>query len=150
MALLTVCIVLDFFPARILPVTPVSCSPGFAVIRDDPEQGFGVLNVPSGTPARPLYIEGNIYMLQQACHKRPIVQGNLARNLVATLKDRLETRDLEVQRKQLTDAQVKYIVISKPAGDLYPWRADDGPLGQYLSTYTVVYDASDIAVLRVY
>jgi len=147
-AAVTALIVLDFYPARTLPMTPVSCSPGLAVIRNDPEQGFGVLNLPSGRPA--LYAEGSAYMLQQACHKRPIAQGNLARDVVTTLRDRLETRDLEGQRKQLNEAKIKYIVITKPAGDLYPWRADDGPLGQYLNTYPVVYDGSDIAVLRVY
>jgi len=150
MAVITVLIVLDFFPARTLAITPVSCSPGLAVIRDDPEQGFGVLNLPGGSQGLFLYTEANAYMLQQACHNRPIVQGNLARNVVMTLRDRLETRDLEVQRNQLIEAEVKYIVITKPAGDLYPWSADDAPSGQYLNTYAVIYDASDIVVLRVY
>ena len=40
-------IVLDFFPAHELPMTPVVCSSGLAEVRDDPEKGFGVLDLPS-------------------------------------------------------------------------------------------------------
>ncbi len=46
MAVVAALLVLDFFPARQLGMTPVNCSPGLAVIRDDPEKGFGVLDLP--------------------------------------------------------------------------------------------------------
>ena len=64
MAAVAAAMVLDFFPARRLAMTPVACSPGLAVIRDDPEKGFGVLDLPSSRQLA--YIEGNFYMLQQA------------------------------------------------------------------------------------
>src|SRR5262249_12777999 len=38
-------IVLDFYPIR-LTMTPVSCHPGLALIRDDPEPNFGILSPP--------------------------------------------------------------------------------------------------------
>ena len=39
--------VLDFYPFH-LAMTPVSCPPGLALIRDDPERDFGILNLPGG------------------------------------------------------------------------------------------------------
>ncbi len=160
---------LDFFPARHLPVTPVSCSPGLAIIRDDPEKDFGVLDLPSGK-----YFEGNFYMLQQACHSRPIAQGVTSRDVVVSLRDHLEARDLQAQQRQLTAAKIKYIVVHHSASRLqlgwrpehepqdeylrtylvkynwFGWRTEDGPKDQYSSTYPVVYDAPDITLLRVY
>ena len=46
-AVAAVMIMLDFFPTRRLPMTPLVCSPGFAVIRNDPEKDFGVLDLHS-------------------------------------------------------------------------------------------------------
>ena len=99
--------VLDFYPFH-LAITPVSCPPGLALIRDDPERGFGILNLPGGGT------RDDAYMLQQACHGRPIVQGETSRNVVVTLRDRLETQNLQAQRRQLAAAKIKYIVISPP------------------------------------
>jgi hypothetical protein len=138
MAAVAALIALDFYPARRLAMTPVACSSGLAVIRDDPEKGFGVLDLPS---------EG-IYMLQQACHSRPIAQGDTSRSTVVSLRDRLETRDLEVQQRQLAAAKIKYIVITHHN---VPWDPSrDGPKDQYLLTYPTVYDGPDLTVLRVY
>jgi hypothetical protein len=131
-------IMLDFFPARWLGMTPVACSSGLAVIRDDPEKGFGVLDLPSG--------EGNLYMLQQAaCHFRPIAHGNISRDTVVSLRDRLESQDLQAQRRQLTAAKVKYIVIHR-----FHWYPEDGPQDLYALNYPTVYDGPDLTVLRVY
>ena len=143
-------IVLDFFPARGLEMTPVVCSPGFAVIRDDAEQGFGILDLPSGRPAA--YLEGNLYMLQQAaCHGRPILQGNTSRDMVVTLRDRLDTTDLVAQRDQLFAAKVKYIVLNhSPMGQEFAWRGEDGQQENYRANYQAVYDAPDLTILRVY
>jgi len=137
-------IVLDFFPAHrlpmTLPMTPVTCSSGLAVIRDDPEKGFGVLDLPSG---KDNFYMNNFYMLQQAaCHFRPIAQGITARNVVVSLRDDLESRDLRAQQRQLTAAKIKYIVIhGNPGGT---------PIDQYPLTYATVYDGPDLMVLRVY
>jgi hypothetical protein len=138
-------IVLDFFPARRLPMTPLVCSPGLALIRDDPDKDFGVLDLPSG------YLAGNLYMFQQTCHGRPITQGNTSRNVVVSLRDRLETQDFQLQRRQLASAKVKYIVINhEPMGIPLPWHPEDGPRDEYDSVYPVVYNGLDLAVLRVY
>lgn len=151
MAAVAAMMVLDFFPARSLAMTPVACSPGLAVIRDDPEKDFGILDLPSGWPAG--YVEGHFYMLQQAaCHSRPIAQGNTSRNVVVTLRDNLETSDsLEAQQRKLAASKVKYVIIhSHSMGLAFNWYPEDGPRDQYPLTYTVVYDGPDLMVLRVY
>jgi hypothetical protein len=147
MAAVTLLIVLDFFPARRLAMTPITCSPGLAVIRDDAEKGFGVLDMPSGT-----YAEGNFFMLQQAaCHGRPILRGNTSRDVVVSLRDRLETRDLLAQQSQLAASKVKYIIIRAPSASFaFAWHPEDGPQSQYPLTYPVAYRGSDLTVLRVY
>src|SRR5262249_19966051 len=138
--------ILDFYPAGTLAVTPVSCSPGFSIIRDDPEQDFGILDLPGARP--PAYAEGNYYMLQQVCHRRPICLGNVARDTVVTLRDRLETQDLQKQRQQLAESKVKYIVITRRIEGLFPrrdsrltfqWRASDGRRDDYVKIYPVLY-----------
>ena len=147
MAAVAALIVLDFFPARRLAMTPVACSSGLAIIRDDPEKGFGVLDLPRWS-----YVESNVYMLQQACHSRPIAQGNTSRDMVVSLRDRLETRDLQAQQRQLAAAKVKYIVIHRHnnMGLPFHWRTADGPKDQYPWVYPAVYDGPDLTVLRVY
>ena len=143
--------VLDFFPAHRLAMTSVACSSGLALIRNDPEKSFGVLDLPRSR--REDYdIEGNFYMLQQAaCHARPIVQGNISRNVVVSLRDRLESRDLQALQRQLIAAKVKYIVINRDnMGLLFHWHPEDGPKDQYPLNFPTVYDGADLTVLRVY
>jgi hypothetical protein len=142
-------IVLDFFPARRLPMTPLVCSPGLALIRADTDKGFGVLDLPSGRPAD--YFAGNLYMFQQTCHGRPIAQGNTSRDVVVSLRDRLETQDFQAQQRQLATAKVKYIVINhQPMGIPLSWFPSDGPQDEYSSVYPIVYNGPDLTVLRVY
>lgn len=136
--------VLDFYPFH-LDITPVSCAPGLALIRDDPERGFGILNLPGGGNT-----EGNAYMLQQVCHGRPIAQGQTSRELAVTLRDRLETQNPVDQRRQLTAAKIKYVVISPPMERLFKWRPIDGQQVDYSRTYPIVYSGPDLTVLRVY
>jgi len=136
-------IVADFYPAR-LDITPFSCSPGLAVIRDDPEKGFGVLNLPGG------YVAGNAAMAEQVCHQRPIVQGETSRDVARTLRDMLETKNLEMQRRQLIDAKIKYIVLRHIDNEIYRWRTQDGVLGDYSLVYSPVYQSADLSILRVY
>jgi hypothetical protein len=147
-------IILDFFPARRLPMMPVACPPGLAAIRDDSEKGFGVLDLPGG------YHENNFYMMYQICHSRPIAQGITSRsNVVVSLRDRLESRDFQAQQRQLAAAKIKYIVIHHPSifhpstnrrMSFFHWRAVDGPKEQYLRAYPTVYDGPDLTLLKVY
>ena len=126
-AALSLLIALDFYPAKSLPMTTLVCSPGLSVIRDDPEAGIGVLDLPSGKP--PDYLYGNLYMFQQPCHGKPIMQGNTSRDLVVSLRDRLPPGDLEAQRKLLKAARVKYIVINRrPMGLPLSTRRGDAPM----------------------
>jgi hypothetical protein len=136
-------IILDFFPARRLPMTPVACPPGLAAIRDDSEKGFGVLDLPGG------YHENNFYMMYQICHSRPIAQGITSRsNVVVSLRDRLESRDFQAQQRQLAAAKIKYIVIHHSRGLFFHWFG--GPKEQYLRAYPTVYDGPDLTLLKVY
>jgi hypothetical protein len=141
--------VLDFSPVRRLASTPIACSPGLAVIRDDPEKGFGVLDLPAGSNT-----EENFYMMQQAaCHGRPILHGATSRNLITSLRDRLETSDFDIQRRQLVDAKVKYIVLHSPGETIdmtFVWRPREGVRSRYILSYSTVYDSPDLTVLRVY
>src|SRR5882724_1381152 len=136
-------IVADFYPAH-LDITPFSCSPGLAAIRDDPEKGFGVLNLPDG------YVAGNAAMAEQVCHQRPIVQGVTSRDVARTLRDMLETKDLEKQHRQLIDAKIKYIVLRGIDNEIYQWRTQDGVRGDYSLVYRPVYQSDDLSILRVY
>jgi hypothetical protein len=139
-------------------MTPVSCPAELEVIRDDPETGFGVLDLPPHG-----YAERNFYMLQQACHGRPIVLGNTSRRVADTLGDRLDTWNAETQRDQLLAAKVKYIVLRpqvvsavtsttrQPDGPLRSaWRREDAPTSRYAEVYAVVHDGPDLAIFRVY
>lgn len=144
--ILTALILVDFLPVQPLPMTALACSRGLALIRDDPEAGFGVLDLPVTG-----YEANNVYMTQQVCHGRPITGGITARDLVVSLRDRLATRDLRAQRRQLMGAHVKYIVLNRqPMGIPLPWPAQDGSPQAYESFYRVVYAGPDLTVLRVY
>ena len=151
-------IVADHIPTRTLAMTPVACPAALEVIREDPETGFGVLDLPPHG-----YVERNFYMLQQACHGRPIVLGNTSRHMADTLGDRLDTWNVEAQRNQLLAAKVKYIVLrpqvviatasatEQPEESLqFAWRREDAPTSQYGSVYTIVHDGPDLAIFRVY
>lgn len=136
-------IAVDFYPVN-LDATPVTCPAGLATLKVDPEQGFGVLNLPFR------YAEEDTYMFEQVCHHRPMVDGMTSREMGDTLLNRLSLTDLPLQKRQLSRARVKYILIHRPRGGLYEWNRELPPISRFLSTYTPVYDGADITVLRVY
>jgi hypothetical protein len=136
-------VALDFYPAN-LQTTPVTRSPGLAVLRADPGKGFGVLNLPFG------YVEENSYMLEQIHHGHPMLGGVTAREMATTLVNHLSLQDLARQREQLTQARVKYILLHHPAKGLYAWSKDLAPEAAFLRAYAKVYDGSDMTVVRVY
>ena len=133
----------DWYP-RSLPSTPVVCLPAYSLIAHDPNLHVAVLDLPSG------YREGNAYMMYQACHLHPIVDGNVARAVDITLRDRLEIGDLDQQRRQLIENKVKYMVIHEPDGELFQWHSEDGQAAQYSKTYPVLCADKDAVVLGVY
>jgi hypothetical protein len=138
----TALIVADYLPVRALAMTPVACPAGLAIIRDDPETGFGVLDLPPHG-----YAERNLYMLQQICHGRPIVLGNTSRRAGPTLGDRLDTWNMAAQREQLIAARVKYVVLHPSAGT---WHPNDAPTAHYATTYRAVHESPALTVFRVY
>ncbi|MGH6890150.1 MAG: hypothetical protein ACREHF_13310 [Rhizomicrobium sp.] len=136
-------VAIDFYPAT-LSATPVACSPGLEVLKADREHGFGVLNVPWG------YAEEDAYMLEQVCHRRPIVAGMTTRQMGDSLLFHLSLTDLSSQRRQLVKDHVKYILLHKPRNGMYAWNKQFAPAAQFLKFYRVVYSGPDMAVLRVY
>jgi hypothetical protein len=150
-ALIMALMLLDFTPVE-LAATPAACPTALEVIARDPGN-FGVLDLPRG------YVDGNAAMMLSACHGKPIVQGETARRLGLTLVDRLQTRDLAVQKRQLTAAHVKYIVLHRPParrgvpaseGELFRWTKADGAWADYFHLYPMVRESDGMTVLRVY
>lgn len=143
-AVVVLLMALDFYPLS-LPGTPVGCLPAYSLVAQDPDLRAAVLDLPQG------YIEDNAYMMYQACHHHPIVGGNVSRAVYQTLNDRLLWRDLNEQRRQLTENHVKYIVIHHPDGEvilsnLGNWLASQ----EYPRTYPVLYSGNDAVVFGVY
>lgn len=146
---LVLVIALDWYP-RPLPRTPLVCPPAYVLLSQDADRRAGVLDLPRGVIEGRGYVEGNVYMMYQACHLHPIVNGTISRIVNKTLADQLVTDDLEEQRQQLVENNVKYIVIHPPNGGLFEWSPEDGQITQYLKTYPVVYSGDDATVLKVY
>jgi hypothetical protein len=139
---MTVLIVIDLWPLR-MTATPVACPTGLSAIANDPDPGFGVLNLPLS------YVSGDAYMLEQACHGRPIVDGVTTREMAPTLVDRLlATRDLSAQRDMLRTAHVKYVVLHRPRDGLFSWDSSTSA-AQWRARFRRVYDGPELTVLRV-
>jgi hypothetical protein len=95
-------------------------------------------------------MEENAYMLEQVCHHLPIVDGMTTRDMGDTLLFRLSLKDLTRQRRQLTGAHVKYILLHRPRLGHYLWNGELAPVAQFLKTYRIVASGPDMVVLRVY
>jgi hypothetical protein len=131
---------LDFLPVK-LETTPLVCATELAALRNDPDTGFGVLDLPDG------YVQQNFYMAQQACHRRPIVFGVVSRQLAPTLGNRLALGDVVALRRQLTVAHVKYVLLHRPNNASPAWYQ---MAALYRSMYETVRDGPDLTVLKVY
>ena len=142
LTLVAALMLLDFMPAH-LASTPAACPPALAAIANDPDQS-GVLDLPRG------YGEGNAAMMLAACHGHPIVAGETARQMGLTLLDKLQTRDLAAQHRQLAVAHVKYVILHRPKDGLFAWKAADGAWNRYVHTYRMVDQDQDMMVLRVF
>jgi hypothetical protein len=89
-------------------------------------------------------------MLEQLCHRRPIVDGVISREMGTSLLNRLSVADLSRQRRQLVQAHVKYLLLHKQKNGLYRWNKELPPIAQFRKFYSVVYDGPDMIVLRTY
>ena len=136
-------IVIDFWPARI-PMSDAVCPADFAIVRDDPEQGFGVLTVPFN------YAAADWAMFGQTCHGRPIVQFNLSRVLRPSLVTRLEQHDMARQKQQLLQARVKYIILIPQRPGTILRDPVDARSAPYFATYRVLARQPMFAILEVY
>lgn len=142
-ALTAMLMLLDFTPAS-LATTRATCPAPLEVITNDPGR-FGVLDLPRG------YAEYNAAMMLSACHGHPTATGVTARKMSITLADRLQTRDLGAQQRQLATAHVKYIVLHQAEGKLFHWNnAVDGHFAGYLRAYRRASGDDSMIVLRVY
>jgi hypothetical protein len=118
--------------------TPVTAPPCYAALPAATEK-YGILDLPSG------YREVEHYMMYQRLHGHPIVQGWVSRKPAPTLIDRLELKDLGVQRQQLVENKVKYVVLHKaflPNPDI--------ALPSYRAEYPSVFEDSSNLVVQVY
>ncbi len=119
--------------------TEVAAPPCYQAIAAD-SGDFGILNLPDR------YVHSCRYMMYQASHRIPIVNGATTRRVGASLIDSLIMDDLEKQRQQLVGDNVKYIVIHRDLLDLLGL-----PLGEeYGSHYEKVYDDRRSVVYKVY
>lgn len=128
---------LDYFAVS-RETTPVDLPPCYAAIPADGPR-FGILDLPGG------YEKAGRYMMYQSLHGLPIVQGWVSRRISLSLLDRLNLKDLSVQKAQLVEAKVKYVVLHKmylPSDDCNP--------EEYRSTYEPVYEDGGNLILRVY
>jgi hypothetical protein len=89
-------------------------------------------------------------MLEQLCHRRPIVDGVLAREMGASLLYRLSVVDLSQLRQQLKQAHVKYILLHRPKDGLYVWNRELPPIARFQRFFHTTYNGAHMAVLRVY
>jgi len=143
LAVIIVLMIVDFYPIE-LRMTDIACRSDLDIIAQDKARDFGVLSLPSG------YTESNVYMLQQTCHGRAMVQGNVSRVLSKSLIDRLDTKNLAMQRTQLINAHVKYIVLEHQRHWLFMWPKKDAPQADYAKFYTLAEQTPDLTIFRVY
>jgi len=130
---------LDFYPAH-LGATVATCPTGMEIIRNDPDRGFGVLNLPRG------YVEANNAMFLSTCHNRPVLHGVVARILAPSMIDRLEIKNVAAVKRKLVQARVKYIILDRR----FAWDDKDGTGANYINLYRTVFRSPDITILRVY
>jgi hypothetical protein len=142
LALIAVLMLLDFVPVH-LPTTPAICPAPLTALAGEPGD-FGVLDLPGG------YGESNAAMMLSACHGHAIVTGETSRHMSFSLADRLESRDLAQQKRQLTAAHVKYIVLHRQQGELFRWSTRDGAWAEYMRNYQPAYSGGGLIILRVY
>jgi hypothetical protein len=142
LTLMAMLVLLDFMPAH-LQSTPAACPPALQAIANDPEHS-GVLDLPRG------YGEGNAAMMLSACHGHAVVAGETARQMGLTLLDKLQTRDLALQQRQLAAAHVRYVILHRPKDGLFAWKAADGAWNSYVHTYRMVSQDQTLTVLRAF
>jgi hypothetical protein len=143
LAAVSILIFMDFYP-RGLEFTKVGYPYAYEIIKQDTDsRTFGIMDLPD------FYAANNRYMMFQVFHGKPIVCANAGRKLKSTLADTLEMDDLTIQRTQLVNSSVKYIIIHHWA-NAFAQLGDKIPVEKYAGQYPVVYSDSGEIVMRVY
>jgi hypothetical protein len=137
MAVVPFVLFLDFF-ATSDRTTTVSLPKCYSIMERAGER-YGVLDLPSG------YAEVDRYMMYQALHHLPIVQGWASRKLSETLIDSLDFVDFKRQKQQLIESKVKYIVIHKQFLPRKSVNPED-----YVEHYPTVYQDERSIVFKLY
>jgi len=119
--------------------TATVSAPACYGIMERGDERYGVLDLPSE------YVGVSHYMMYQALHGLPIVQGWASRKLGKSLIDTLEFADLARQKRQLVDAKVKYIVIHRM---FLPRKEIDPQV--YAQHYQRSYEDDQTIVFKVY
>ena len=118
--------------------TEVAAPPCYQAIAAD-TSSFGILNLPEE------YVTSCRYMMYQASHHIPIVNGATTRKVGKSLIDSLAMNDLDVQQRQLVDDKVKYLVVHK---NLLADKVFD--LAAYRNHYGRFYEDDRSVVFKVY
>jgi len=118
--------------------TRVAAPPCYRAISAD-TSSFGILNLPKE------YVESCAYMMYQASHRIPIVNGATTRKVGKSLIDSLAMDNLDVQRRQLVDDKVKYLIVHK---NLLADKSFD--LAAYRNHYDFFYEDDRSIVFKVY
>jgi hypothetical protein len=135
--LLPLLLVIDFV-SPVHEVSHVTLPPCYKNILESRDRA-AVLDLPTDA------FDSRYYMFYQTLHRRPIVQGYIARKSDTTLIDRIEYDDLDNQKRQLADAGVKYIMIHRDFDEEHRISADS-----YSEVYRVVCEDSTHILLEVY
>jgi hypothetical protein len=140
-AMVAALVFIDFYPTG-RDHTKVDCPKAYEIITNDTDsKNFGILDLPGG------HKEGNRYMMYQVAHGKPIVNASIARKLSLTFTDTVDMIHLKIQKKQLIDNSVKYIIIHD---DLYETSVHSVSIDEYMAEYPVVYSDNNYIVMKVY
>lgn len=138
LALVIVLVMGDYYSVS-SETTVVQLPSCYATIKHRTDVG-GILDLPGG------WRENVRYMMYQTYHKTPIVQGAIPRKIGRSLIDRLELTNLEIQKRQLVQQGIKYIVIHKRP--IFEKSRID--TATYESVYKNICEDDDIIVLEVF
>jgi hypothetical protein len=130
-------LVLDYFTVC-TDHTAVSLPACYGVLPRGTEQ-YGLLDLPLG------YEPTERYMMYQSMHGLPIVEGWVSRKTNPTLLDRLDWKNLAIQKSQLVESKVRYVILHKqylPSDSVNP--------ASYNQTYRRIYDDSLNSVFETY
>ncbi len=118
--------------------TKVSLPECYSKVAKDSEK-WGILDLPSRDARE------NRYMMNQTLHELPIVQGLISRKIGKSLIDSLDFSNLGIQKNQLVEDKIKYIVFYRDSLNLDSFHLDD-----YCRIYRQIYSDTNNLLLQVY